>query len=83
MKTELFVAGADVPRAWFKRLDNVKTIRFEHPCIVETTPERRTIRKVQPPIAGPMIYFDFFEGSDGNMNAVFDRETIVYLDWEP
>lgn len=78
---ELFEAGAAVPREWFKRLDNVKTMRFEHPCIVETTPERRTIRKAQPALDGPMIYLDYVDGSDGVMNVAFDRETIVYLEW--
>jgi hypothetical protein len=77
--SEVFEAGTPVPREWFKRLDNVETVTFMHPCIVETTDERRTIRKVHPALDIPMLYFSHFEGSDGIMNVAWDRETVVYL----
>lgn len=81
MTTELFNAGDPVPRDWFKRLDNVEEITFVHPCIVETTPERRTIRKAEPVLLdAPMIHVKHFADSDGIMNVAFDRETIVYMD---
>ena len=81
---ELFEAGTEVPRDWFKRLDNVEVITFVHPCIVETTPERRIIRKAEPVIEGaPMIHVKHFADSDGVMNVAFDRETIVYMDHTP
>jgi hypothetical protein len=75
----LYMPGDPVPRDWFTRLDNVEEMYFVHPCIVETTPTLRTIRKAYPILDTPMIYFKHVEGSNGEMNAQFDRETIVML----
>jgi hypothetical protein len=78
--TELFKAGDPVPREWFSRLDNVKEMTFLHPCIVETTDERRTIWKAHPQLDGPLIYFSHIDDQHCDMKVAFDRETIIYQD---
>jgi hypothetical protein len=79
MTTELFKAGDAVPREWFSRLENVASMTFEHPCIVETTPECRTIRKAAPILDIPMLVFTRTKDSDGERFIVeFDRETRIY-----
>jgi hypothetical protein len=77
IRKTLYMAGDLVPRYWFKVLDNVESVTFTHPCIVEETETKRTIRKVQPVIAGPIIFFTHFKDSDGVMKAHFDRKTLV------
>jgi hypothetical protein len=79
MTRELFYAGDDVPRSWFSKLDNVEQVKFDHPCVVETEVERRTIRKAAPALDGPMLYFKHYPDSDGKMTVEFDRETLIVV----
>jgi hypothetical protein len=80
MTSIVFEAGSPVPREWFKHLDNVESVTFLHPCIVETTEDRRTIRKAHPVMDIPMLYFSHFKDSDGVMNVDWDRETWIMTD---
>jgi hypothetical protein len=78
MSKTLFQSGDPVPRSWFKTLDNVESVTFAHPCLVEETETMRTIMKAGPFLQGhPILLFKHFEGSDGVMNVGFDRETII------
>jgi hypothetical protein len=81
MTTEVFKSGDPVPRSWFTKLTNVETMYFMHPCIVETTDSKRTIRKVRPALEGPMIHFNHVKDSDGTMDVQFDRETEIFIDY--
>jgi hypothetical protein len=77
----IYMAGDPVPRSWFSKLDNVESVTFLHPCIVEETETTRTIRKAHPMLDGAMFFFKHFKDSDGVMTVEFDRETtIVWLD---
>jgi hypothetical protein len=76
---EIFHAGDDVPRSWFSKLENVEQAKFDHPCVVETDVDRRTIRKAAPALDGPMLSFKHYPGSDGIMTVEFDRETLILM----
>ena len=77
--TRLFNANDAVPREWFTQLDNVEEMHFMCPCLVETTETMRTIRKAEPALDGPMIYFKHVPSSNGHMTVQWDRETLIEM----
>jgi hypothetical protein len=74
--TELFYAGDDIPRTWFADVEGLKEARFTHPCIVQTTDSRRTIRAATPQLGAPLMVFHPTE-QGGHIQIEFDRETLV------